>query len=282
MKSKKLNLENKKRSVASSLPKSKKNKYNEEKFKHKDSISQTSKKLDEKETVRLQKYLAQCSVASRRAAEHLIETGEVKVNGKIAKLGDKVNPKKDVVTINDKKIKLCDKKYYIMLNKPRGFVTTMKDEKNRKCVADLVKDLPVKLYPVGRLDKDSEGLLLMTNDGDFANDISHPKSHISKTYRVTVKPGITEDQMTKMLIGMEIDGRISRPASVQVVSQREDRDVIEIVLTEGRNRQIRKMCESLGLEVAKLKRIKIGQLKLGMLKIGDWRELSKDEISNLR
>ncbi|MEG1426766.1 MAG: pseudouridine synthase, partial [Oscillospiraceae bacterium] len=148
--------------------------------------------------LRLQKMLAEAGVASRRQAEELISQGRVKVNGHPTKLGDKVNAKKDLVTVDDKTIELADKKYHIMLHKPRGFITTMNDEKDRKCVAELVSDIPARLYPVGRLDKDSEGLLLMTNDGAFANMISHPSGHISKLYRVTIRGMVTEDQLVTM------------------------------------------------------------------------------------
>ena len=165
-----------------------------------------------------------------------------------------------------------------MLHKPRGFISTVSDDRGRKCVSDLVKDIPSKIYPVGRLDKNSEGLLLMTNDGDFANNIMHPSRHIFKKYRVTVKPNITEDQITQMCIGMEFDGVKTLPANVKVLLDGGNKSVLEITLQEGKNRQIRKMCESLGLSVVRLKRISIGSVKLGMLQPGKWRNLSKEEI----
>lgn len=231
--------------------------------------------------IRLQKMLSDCGVASRRKAEELISKGLVKVNGEVAKIGDKVNPKKDAVTVKGKKVMAKMRNYYIMLHKPRGYVTTMSDERNRKCVADLVSDVPCRVYPVGRLDRDSEGMLLLTNDGNFVNGVIHPSKHISKTYRVTVRPDITEDQLVQMSIGMEIDGRTTLPANVKVLSKEQGRVVLEIVLKEGRNRQIRKMCEKLGLEVARLKRTAIGQVKLGMLQPGQWRELTKEEINKI-
>lgn len=237
------------------------------------------KKNDANNTMVLQKYLSQCSVASRRKSECFIEDKRVKINGRIAKLGDRVNPKKDVVTIDDKLIKENkNTRYYIMLNKPRGFITTMSDERGRKCVADLVKDIPERVYPAGRLDKDSEGLLIMTNDGEFANRLIHPSKNVWKTYRVTIRPNLTEDQLTKLCTGIEIDGRYTEPARVNVLVQQKNRVVLEISIKEGRNRQIRKMCESLGLEVARLKRISIGVLKLGMLSPGKWRNLTDDEV----
>lgn len=151
----------------------------------------------------------------------------------------------------------------------------------RRCVAELVKEIPERIYPVGRLDRDSEGLLLMTNDGAFANKMVHPSMHVPKVYRVTIRPSITEDQLTQMSVGMEIDGEKTLPASVRVLEQQQGRVVLEIVLQQGRNRQIRKMCEQLGLEVARLKRIAMGPVKLGMLQPGQYRELTKEEIKGL-
>ncbi len=231
--------------------------------------------------VRLQKILADCGVASRRKAEELITAGKVKVNGQTAKIGDKADPKKAKITIDGKLLNTNVRGVYIMLNKPRGYITTMSDEMDRKCVAELVKDVPERVYPVGRLDRESEGLLLMTNDGEFANGITHPSLHMPKVYRVTIRPSINEDQLTQMSVGMMIDGRQTAPAKVTVVSQEHGRVVLEIVLHEGRNRQIRKMCEQLGLEVARLKRIAIGPLKLGMLQPGKWRTLTADEVKRL-
>lgn len=235
------------------------------------------------EKVRLQKLLAQCGVASRRKAEELIESGCVKVNGEIARIGDKVDPQNDKVLVRGKRISTAakNKYYYIMLHKPRGYVTTMSDEKGRKCVADLVKDVPARVYPVGRLDRDSEGMLLMTNDGDFANKVTHPAKHVYKVYRVTVRPSINEEQVVEMCSGMEIDGVKTQPCEVHVISRQEGRVVLEIILREGRNRQIRKMCEKLGLEVARLKRTAIGQVKMGMLPQGKWRDLTPDEVKKL-
>ena len=231
--------------------------------------------------VRLQKYLAECGVASRRKSEELIDQGKVKVNGSIASIGDKINPKRDTVTVNGKKIDKQKSHTYILLHKPRGFITTMSDEMDRKCVAQLVKDVPGRVYPVGRLDRDSEGMLLFTNDGEFANAMTHPTRHVPKTYRVTVRPSITEEQITKLTTGVIIEDRMTAPAEVRVVTKEEGRVVLEIILYEGRNRQIRKMCEEVGLEVARLKRTAIGSIKLGMLKQGDYRELTEDEVRRL-
>ncbi len=231
--------------------------------------------------VRLQKILAESGVASRRKSEELIEQGKVKVNGNIAHIGDKINPKRDTVTVNGKKIVKQKSHTYIMLHKPRGFITTMSDEMDRKCVAELIKDVPGRVYPVGRLDRDSEGMLLFTNDGEFANAMTHPTRHVPKTYRVTVRPSISDEQITRLTTGIMIDDRMTSPCEVRVVTREEGRVVLEIILHEGRNRQIRKMCEEVGLEVARLKRTAIGSIKLGMLKQGDYRELSEDEVRKL-
>lgn len=231
--------------------------------------------------VRLQKVLADCGVASRRKAEEMIAAGEVRVNGVTAKIGDKVDAKKDKISVKGVPLEAHQKKIYLMLHKPRGFITTMSDEMDRKCVAELVKEVPERVYPVGRLDRESEGLLLMTNDGAFANAMTHPSQHVPKVYRVTVHPGVNEDQLTQMSVGMTIDDRQTAPARVNVIQQEQGRVVLEIVLYEGRNRQIRKMCEQLGLEVARLKRVAVGPLKLGMLQPGKWRLLTADEVKRL-
>ncbi len=233
------------------------------------------------EKIRLQKYLAECGIASRRKSEELIVAGKVKVNGVTASIGDKVNPKHDKVTVSGKKAVSVKKSVYIMLNKPRGFITTMSDEHDRKCVAELVKGINTRVYPVGRLDRESEGLLVMTNDGEFANALTHPSKHVSKTYRVTIRPEITKEQATAFRNGIEIDGRMTAPADLRILEAQENRTVVEVTIYEGRNRQIRKMFEALGIEVARLKRTKVGNLKLGMLKQGDYRDLTPDEVNSL-
>ncbi len=233
------------------------------------------------EKIRLQKYLAECGIASRRKSEELIAAGKVKVNGVTASIGDKVNPKHDKVTVSGKKAVSVKKSVYIMLNKPRGFITTMSDEHDRKCVAELVKGINTRVYPVGRLDRESEGLLIMTNDGEFANALTHPSKHVSKTYRVTIRPEITKEQATAFRNGIEIDGRMTAPADLRILEAQENRTVVEVTIYEGRNRQIRKMFEALGIEVARLKRTKVGNLKLGMLKQGDYRDLTPEEVNSL-
>lgn len=236
--------------------------------------------MPNKNEVRLQKFMAECGVASRRKSEELIEMGKVKVNGHIAHIGDKINPKKDLVTVRGKKINKVDRMYYIMLNKPRGYVTTVSDELGRKTVMDLI-DVKARIYPVGRLDKDSEGLLILTNDGSFANALTHPKHNYAKVYRVTVRPSVNDEILDKLRNGIEIDGRKTAPCDVNIVTEEEGRVVLEFILREGRNRQIRKMCEAVNLEVARLKRISIGPVKLGMLQPGKSRELTDNEVRKL-
>ena len=235
------------------------------------------------EKIRIQKIMSDAGVCSRRKAEELISQGRVKVNGHVVSLGDKAGGR-DVIALDGERIDIPKKKkkLYIMLNKPREYVTTMSDELDRKCVTELLNGVEDRVYPVGRLDRNSEGMLLFTNDGNFANDIMHPSRHISKTYRVTVRPSITEEQIIKLSTGVEIDGRKTLPATVEVLSQEEGIVVMLIVIKEGRNRQIRKMCEAVGLEVARLRRIAIGPVKMGMLKPGTWRELSTEEVRALR
>ena len=233
--------------------------------------------------IRIQKVMAENGVASRRKSEEMIEAGLVTVNGRKAILGQRVNPYRDVIAVDGQKLLTNVKKhrYYIALNKPRGYVTTLSDEMDRKCVAELVENVPERVYPIGRLDRNSEGLLLFTNDGEFANQVMHPKFHINKTYRVTVRPDINDKQAMQLAEGVVIDGVKTAPAQVTVLTKEPGRVVMQIVITEGRNRQIRKMCEAVGLEVARLKRTSIGPVRLGMLKPGDWRELTEPELNAL-
>ena len=235
------------------------------------------------EKIRIQKMIADSGYCSRRKAEELISKGRVKLNGHPVKLGDKCGFK-DLITIDGERLYMPRKKnfVYIMLNKPRGYVTTVSDELDRRCVMDLLEDVEERVYPVGRLDRNSEGLLLFTNDGEFANSIMHPSRHITKTYRVTVRPDITDEQLVRLSEGVEIDGRRTMPATVVVKDKAEGRVVLLMTIKEGRNRQIRKMCEAVGLEVARLRRISIGPLRLGMLKPGTWRELTAEELRALR
>lgn len=235
------------------------------------------------EKVRIQKMIADSGFCSRRKAEELMSKGRVKLNGHPVKLGDKCGFK-DIITIDGERIYMPRKKnfIYIMMNKPRGYVTTVSDELDRRCVMDLLEDVEERVYPVGRLDRNSEGLLLFTNDGEFANNIMHPSKHIAKTYRVTVRPDISDEQLVQLSEGVEINGKKTLPATVIVKEKQPGRVVLLITIKEGRNRQIRKMCEAVGLEVARLRRISVGPLRLGMLKPGTWRELTADELRAIR
>ncbi len=232
--------------------------------------------------IRLQKHLSECGVASRRKAEELISAGKVRINGRVASLGDKVDPKRDKVSLNGKNVVAVNTKVYIMLNKPRGFVTTMSDELGRKTVADLVKDAGAKVFPVGRLDRNSEGLLIMTNDGELANILTHPSSHVNKTYRVTVSGEVNDEQIAKMQNGIMLDGKKTAPCDIFVIERKEDRTVLSFTIHEGINREIRRMCEAVGLDVLRLKRTEIAGVKLGMLKQGDWRNLNEKELNRLQ
>lgn len=236
------------------------------------------------EKVRLQKIIADSGICSRRKAEELIAQGRVKINGRPCKVGDKADPIKDIVSIDGERVVFERKKTYryIMLNKPRGYVTTMSDELDRKCVTELLDGVDARVYPIGRLDKNSEGLLLFTNDGNFANEIMHPSKHVTKTYRVTVRPDVDDEVLVKLTEGVVIDGRKTLPCTVLVLDKQPGRTVLQMTISEGRNRQIRKMCEAVGLEVARLKRTAVGPIKLGMLKPGTWRDLKPEELRALR
>ena len=227
--------------------------------------------------------MAEQGIASRRKSEELIAQGKVKVIGHPASLGDKINPYKDLVTVKGEKVTHVKKRkmVYIMLHKPRGYVTTVSDDRGRKTVMDLIPDIKERVYPVGRLDRDSEGLLILTNDGVFTNCMTHPSHEYSKVYRVTVRPAVNDEILNNLRTGIVLDGKKTAPAEVTVLTQEEGRVVLEFIIHEGRNREIRRMCESQGLEVARLKRTAIGSLKLGMLGQGKYRELSEQEVKKL-
>ena len=234
---------------------------------------------------RIQKIMSEQGLCSRRAAEQIIAEGRVKLNGHPVRVGDKMDPAKDILTVDGERIVIRkdQQMYYLALYKPRGYVTTASDELGRKTVLDLVKDVPARVYPVGRLDKDSEGLLLLTNDGAFANAMMHPSGGISKLYRVTVRPHATEEQVLHLSQGVVLDdGTKTAPAIVNVVVDEPGRTVMEMTLREGKNREIRRMCEAVGLEVVRLKRSAEGAVKLGMLQPGEYRELTKQELAALR
>ena len=230
---------------------------------------------------RLQKILSARGVASRRKAEELIAEGLVCVNGKTAALGDGADPDTDEITVGGRPLPSAPEYRYIMLNKPRGYVTTLSDEKGRNNAAQLVEDCGVRVYPVGRLDMDSEGLLLFTNDGAFANALMHPKYEREKTYRVWVRgyrPGGEKD----LARPIELDGYAIRPPRVKLVRSNGERGELLITIHEGRNRQIRRMAEAAGMQVTRLRRIQEGSLKLGNLEPGKWRELTPTELAELK
>ena len=235
------------------------------------------------EKIRLQKFFTDTKIMSRRNAEKVIEAGNVKVNGIIAKVGDKVDPENDIVEYNGKIIRydFSDKKY-IMLNKPLGYVTTASDEKGRDTVLSLVKDVGERIYPVGRLDMYSEGLLILTNDGELTNRLTHPKNNMPKSYSVIIKGAISPDALHKLNSPMEIDGYKLKPVKVRLISTKNGNSNTIFTLNEGRNRQIRKMCEQCGLTIMRLTRISVGKLKLGELERGKWRYLTQEEVKELK
>lgn len=236
------------------------------------------------EKVRIQKIIADSGRCSRRKAEELIAAGLVTVNGRPCSLGDKADPVNDLIRVEGEDIAAeRAEKRYIMLNKPRGYVTSMADEMGRKIASDLLTDVHERVYPVGRLDRNSEGLLIFTNDGGFANDIMHPSRHVSKTYRVTIDGMVNEGQLSQLMSGVELDDGVKTlPCTVEVLSEAPDRTVLRFVIKEGRNRQIRRMCAAVGLEVGRLRRTAVGGVKLGMLKPGEYRDLTKEELRSLR
>lgn len=230
---------------------------------------------------RLQKIIAASGMVSRRAAEELIAAGKVSVNGVAAALGDKADAARDRITVNGKALAPPEEKVYIMLNKPKGYVTTLRDEKGRRTVAELVKDAGLRLYPVGRLDMYSEGLLIMTNDGEFAERLMHPRGGVEKCYRTRVKGEVSQAAIERLCEPMVIDGYRTHGAKVETEKLSQDGGVLVITISEGRNRQVRKMCEQAGLKVTRLQRVSEGGVRLGDLKPGTWRPLTRAEIKQL-
>ena len=232
---------------------------------------------------RLQKYLAECGVASRRKCEELILQGKVKVNNQIVtELGVKVNPEKDIVKFEDKEVKPTSKMVYILLNKPIGYVTTADDQFGRDTVLDLVK-VKERIVPVGRLDMYTSGALILTNDGDFVYKVTHPKHEIEKTYTVTVKGIIKNEEVEQLRKGVKIDDYITKPAKVKILKTDIEKNIsrLEIVIHEGKNREVRKMCESVGRRVLALHRSKIGKIGVKDIELGKWRYLKDREIQEL-
>ena len=236
------------------------------------------------EEIRLQKYLAEAGIASRRKCEEYITAGRVKVNGKIInELGTKVSPEKDEIYFDDKKIENKEELVYILLNKPIGYVTTAKDQFNRDTVMNLIK-IKERVVPVGRLDMYTSGALLLSNDGNFVYKITHPKHEINKTYTVTLKGIVTREDIEKLEKGVDIGGYTTKPAKVKILKTDIEKNIsrLEITIHEGKNRQVRKMCEAIGKKVQALHRTKIGNISVKTLKIGQWRYLTKKEIEELK
>ena len=243
----------------------------------------------EDEKIRLQKYIASSGVTSRRKAEELILQGKIKVNGKtVTELGSKVDPKKDKIEFNGKVLKIEDKKIYILLNKPIGYVTTVKDQFQRDTVMDLLKGVKEKVVPAGRLDMYTSGALILSNDGDFINKVTHPKNEIEKTYNVTVVGKITNEDVKRLQDGVEIEQNdnkkyLTKPAKVKILKIDEEKNLsrIQVTIHEGKNREVRKMCEAIGKKVLALHRERIGNIDVKDLKLGKWRTLTKQEIDKL-
>ncbi len=238
--------------------------------------------------IRLQKYIADAGITSRRKAEELIIQEKIKVNGKVVnELGTKVNPEKDIVEFNGKVLKQENNKVYILLNKPIGYVTTVKDQFERETVMDLVKGIKVRLVPAGRLDMYTSGALILSNDGEFINKVTHPKNEIEKTYNVTVAGILDNKDVKKLESGIEInlddEKYITKPAKVKILKTDEEKNLsrLQITIHEGKNREVRKMCEALGKKVLALHRAKIGNIDVKDLKLGQWRYLRKEEIEGL-
>ena len=232
--------------------------------------------------MRINKFLAESGVGSRRACDKIIEEGRVKINGKVCSLGAEVDPMKDSVTFDGKKLGKVKKFEYYIMNKPKGCVCTVKDDKGRKTVMDYLPPLNARVYPVGRLDYDSEGLLIFTNDGDFANRLTHPSNEIPKTYLVKIEGNIEENSLAKLRAGVVIDGVKTKKCTIKVVDEFKDFTKMHVTITEGRNREIRKMFETVGKEVVFLKRIKIGDLALHGLDRGECRKLTPEEVDYLK
>ena len=234
------------------------------------------------EKIRLQKYIADSGIMSRRAAEDEIKNGNVSVNGHVAELGTKIDPQRDNIVYRGRKIKYEKKTYtYIMMNKPRGYLSSTTDDRGRKCVTDLLNGVDARVYPVGRLDMVSEGILLLTDDGELKNRLTHPSHTIGKVYRVKVAGTVSDEQIEILTSPLVIDDYKIKPVQVSVSGEDETGTVLKMTLFEGRNRQIRKMCEIAGLTVKRLSRISIGNLKLDGLPVGKWRYLEQHEIDYL-
>lgn len=233
-------------------------------------------------TMRLNKYIASAGVCSRRKADELIENGNVKVNGATVKAMGWQVEEDDVVEVNGRVIEAAGKKVYVVVNKPLGYITSMQDEKDRDTVADLVADIPQRLFPVGRLDYNTTGLLIMTNDGELTQTLTHPRHKVYKTYVAKVAGVISDSRLAKLRKGVDIGGFVTSPAKVRLVKQMPRHAVVEISIREGKNRQVRKMFAAVGNKVQDLHRTAIGEIRLGRLKEGHYRKLTKEEIAYLK
>lgn len=232
--------------------------------------------------IRVQKFIADAGLMSRRAAEAEIANGNISINGHIVDLGAKVDPYHDVVSVRGKRVTYKKKEYtYILINKPRGYLCSTSDDRGRKCVTDLIDGVNARIYPVGRLDMISEGILILTDDGELKNRLTHPKHTVPKVYRVKVGGEVSNEQYEILTSPLEIDGYTIKPVEVSVGENDESGTVLKMTLYEGRNRQIRKMCEIAGLTVKRLSRVSIGKLKLDGLPVGKWRYLTSDEVEYL-
>ncbi len=242
-----------------------------------------TKEPEKTQPIRLNKYLANLGIASRRSIDEFISQGKIKINGKILKdLGIKVDPQKDDIEVNGKKIaQQTQELTYIILNKPRGVLSTAEDESGRVSVVDLVK-LPMRLYPVGRLDKESHGLILLTNDGDLAYKLTHPKFHVPKVYRAKMRGFVTNENIAKMRRGVYLEDGKTAPAKVRTIYRNSNETMLEITLYEGKKRQIRRMSAHLHINLLDLQRIAIGAIPLGELQMGKWRKLSENEVASLK
>ncbi|MGL6174285.1 MAG: pseudouridine synthase [Cellulosilyticaceae bacterium] len=232
--------------------------------------------------MRLQKYLAQAGVASRRKSEEYILAGRVRINGVVIKeLGTAVQ-EGDEITFDNKKVNVEESIGYYMLNKPTGYITSVSDEKNRKTVLDLMQEVNERIFPVGRLDYNTSGLLLLTNDGELTYKLTHPKHHVNKTYIVKVKGFVKMDAINRLRQGVKIDEYITSPAEVEIIKKTDGKTILSVTIHEGRNRQVRKMCSAIGHEVITLKRIALGELSIGELPVGAWRKLTTEEVDYLK
>ncbi len=240
-------------------------------------------KMSKTEEIRLNKYISDCGLMSRRAAEKEILDGNITVNGERCEVGRKIVVGRDRVAYKGKPVAAEGaKKVYVMMYKPRGYVTTMSDEQGRKCIPELCADIPVRVYPCGRLDMDSEGLLILTNDGDVAQKLMHPKNHVEKIYHVRVKGEIEQGKVVALGAMTELDGEKIAPVKVSIISRKNGETALKFILCEGKNRQIRRMCEKLDLQIKRLKRIAIGEINIGMLTPGKWKYLNHNEAEYLK